>query len=188
MKHKKSKFFTIKSILEKLINKIKSMSATLAVNTRIVKPFGHKVDVPNDPIAKLMYYLDCVNVVVQIDNIITSKLIDYQNYFILSRDEKNLVYKAAKLLDPSKLINVGVFNFKEGVVFSNGLDNQFLEITEGTIGVHVNQEIEIGGILVKVNKTMDFNERWLKRLLFRTNEPIIYKSEWIYLYIFYKFS
>ena len=39
------------------------MSTTFAMNTVTATTFGHKVDIPSAPIAKLMYYLDCVNAV-----------------------------------------------------------------------------------------------------------------------------
>ena len=45
------------------------MSTTFAMNTVTATTFGHKVDIPSAPIAKLMYYLDCVNAVVQFDDI-----------------------------------------------------------------------------------------------------------------------
>ena len=146
------------------------MSATFAMNTLTATPFGHKVDIPEAPIAKLMYYLNCVNVVVQIEDIITSKLIDYQNYFILSSAERDLVFESAKILDPSKFINAGIFIRTPNLVFSDNTGNQFYEITDETIGAHVSKEISIAGRSVKVLKLMACNDLWLDNYYFK---PII---------------
>jgi len=55
------------------------MSATLGMRNLEMKTFGHKVEIPNNPFAKLMYYLDCVNVVIQYEE---NTLTDYNNSFI----------------------------------------------------------------------------------------------------------
>ena len=143
------------------------MSTTFAMNTVTATTFGHKVDIPSAPIAKLMYYLDCVNAVVQIDDISNSKLIDYQNYFKLSSAEQKLVYEIAKLLDPSKFINAGVFIHTPQLIFSDNTDNEFIELKQETIGAHFNQEIMIAGKSVKLKKTMACNDRWLNCFYFK---------------------
>ena len=45
------------------------MSMTFGMKKATLKAFGHRVDVPNNAFAKLMYYLNCVAVVVDIEKI-----------------------------------------------------------------------------------------------------------------------
>jgi len=134
------------------------MSATLGMKNTTVKMFGGKANVPNNTMAKLMYYLHCAVTVIQYEN---SVLTDYQNYDDLSGEELLAVYELAKLLNPSLFINAGIFILDQRLLVDS--DNQFYEITDETIGVHVNQEIVIGGRSVKVLKVMACNRLWLTR-------------------------
>ena len=43
------------------------------------------------------------------------------------------------------------------------MDNEFYQITDQRIGIHVNQEIIIGGKSVRVLKIMACNSSWLNR-------------------------
>ena len=63
------------------------MSATLAMKNIKIRAFGSTTRVPKNAIAKIMYYLHCVSVVIDYQDL---KLTNYKNY-----DE----IKAAKLLE-----------------------------------------------------------------------------------------
>ena len=143
------------------------MSATLGMKNTTVKMFGGKANVPNNTMAKLMYYLHCVVTVIQYEN---SVLTDYQNYDELSGKELLAVYDVAKLLNPSLFINAGIFILDQKLLVDT--DNQFYEITDETVGVHVNQEIMIGGRSVKVLKIMACNMLWLHRNYYRPIQEI----------------
>ena len=143
------------------------MSATLGMKNTTVKMFGGKANVPNNIMAKLMYYLHCVVTVIQYEN---SVLTDYQNYDELSGKELLAVYDVAKLLNPSLFINAGIFILDQRLLVDT--DNQFYEITDETVGVHVNQEIMIGGRSVKVLKIMACNMLWLNRNYYRPIQEI----------------
>ena len=84
---------------------------------------------------------------------------DYQNYDELSGEQFLAVYQIAKLLNPSIFINAGIFIVNQKYLFDK--NNQFYEITDETIGAHVNSEIMIGGKVVKVWKLMACNDTWL---------------------------
>ena len=43
------------------------------------------------------------------------------------------------------------------------MGNRFIEITDETIGVHANQEVAIGGIIVRIRKIMICTKDWLLR-------------------------
>ena len=74
------------------------MSATLGINKLKIEPVGSTVTVPNNNIAKLMYYLSCVLKVIQYNQ--NSKLIDFEHYYNLNNEEKKLVYQLALLFKP----------------------------------------------------------------------------------------
>ena len=132
------------------------MSATLGMKSVKVRAFGTKTEIPNNALAKLMYYLDCVATVINYDD---RTLTDYQNYDELSGEELVAVYQLAKLLNPRLFIDAGIFIVDPKLLHDAG--NQFYEIYDETIGVHVNQEIMIGGKSVKVLKIMACNNIWL---------------------------
>ena len=107
-----------------------------------------------------MYYLSCVASVIQYN--LDYKLRDYKNYFRLNPEEKTAVYTQAVKLNPKIFIEAGVF--KVGSEFlRKGNMNEFIKITDERIGVHVNQELMIGGRSVRVLKILAFENKWLNR-------------------------
>ena len=143
------------------------MSMTFGMKKATLKAFGHRVDVPNNAFAKLMYYLNCVAVVVDIEeNILT----DYENYDKLSGHQLTLVYDLAKQLNPSVFFKNKIFIRDQSLLLN--LDNQFYELKDEIIGFHVNEEIMIGGKLVKVKKIMACNDTWLSTYYFRPIQEI----------------
>ena len=137
------------------------MSATLAMKNVKVRAFGTKVTVPNNAMASLMYYLDCVSTVIDYKD---RSLTDFQNYDELTGEELVAVYALAKIFHPSIFINAGIFIIDQKLLFGNS--NQFYEITDETIGFHANREIMIGGKVRKVLKLMACNDTWLSKNYF----------------------
>ena len=82
----------------------------------------------------------------------------------MSGEQLVAVYQVAKLLNPSLFINAGIFIVSQDLLLD--LDNQFYEISDETLGFHVNSEIMIGGKVVKVLKVMACNDRWLQYFYF----------------------
>ena len=116
------------------------MSATLARKNLQIRAFGSKANVPKNPIANLMYYLNCVATVIDYHDPL---LTDYHNYDLLSGEELLAVYQLATLLNPQLFIQAGIFIVDQNLLLD--FSNQFYEITDETIGIHVNSEIIIGG-------------------------------------------
>ena len=133
------------------------MSATFGMNKLTFEDFGERTTVPNNNIAKLMYYLDCVLTVIEYDRII---LTDYKNYFVLTAEERKLVIELAKLFNPKIFIDARIFIVNPDLL-PDDLGNNFLKVTDETIGVHVNEQIMIGGKTVRVLKVMVCNSSWL---------------------------
>ena len=99
------------------------MSATLAMKNVKVRAFGTKVTVPNNAMASLMYYLDCVSTVIDYKD---RSLTDFQNYDELTGEELVAVYALAKIFHPSIFINAGIFIIDQKLLFDSA--NQFYEI------------------------------------------------------------
>ena len=150
------------------------MALNYDYNSLKVETTGRTVYVPDNDLARLMYYLDCVLAVIQYDE--NSRLTDYENYFRLTKEEENAVYALAALFQPKIFIDAGVFLPKPNLV-PYGKSNQFYKITDDRIGIHVNQEIVIGGRVVRVLEVMAFTQEWLNRNYIEPLENITYRLE-----------
>ena len=136
------------------------MSLTMGYQSLGVKLTGSTTTVPNDRVAKLMYYLDCVFAVIRYDG--ADRYTDYKNYYLLSKEEEQTVLGLAALFNPKLMIQNSLFIVDPDLV-PPGSSNQFFEITDSKIGVHVNSEVVIGGVARKVLKIMTCTEDWLLR-------------------------
>ena len=150
------------------------MSINLDFNSLNVEKIGRTVNVPNNDLARLMYYLNCVASVIQYDE--DNKLTDYQNYHMLTKKEEDVVYGLAALFNPKIFMNAGVFILDDRLVPNNS-SNQFYKITDDRIGIKVNQEIVIGGRVIRVLEVMAFKEEWINRNYYEPFERICYKLE-----------
>ena len=138
------------------------MSATLAMKNIKIRAFGSTTTVPKNAIAKMMYYLHCVSVVIDYHDL---KLTNYKNYDEIKAAKLLEIYVMAKLLNPSLFIEKGIFIVDKKLIID--ADNQFYEITNETIGLHASKEIVIEGKTVKVLKLMACNDDWLSRHYFK---------------------
>ena len=139
-----------------------------------IHAFGETTIVPDDDVAKLMYYLSCVDTVINYNEI--DRLSDYENYDLLSVDSLTELFKLVLLFNPEIFIEAGIFILDENLLIY-GMDNQFYQITDERIGIHVNNEIMIGGRTVKVLKVMACNESWLIRNYYRPWKNIFELTE-----------
>lgn len=135
------------------------MSLTLGINKLKVEQVGNTVNVPQNHLAKLMYYLACVFNVIKYDK--NKKLIDYEHYDDLDNDEVETVYKLATLFNPKLFIDAGIFILDGSLLVDS--NNTFFRITDENIGVHVNEEIMIGGKTMKVLNIMACDYTQLRR-------------------------
>ncbi len=131
------------------------MSVNLKYQSLDIKPIGRKVTVPDNNLAKLMYYLYCVFKVIQYDQ--SSRLTDFQRYYSLSKEEEQTVLGLVALFNPKIMTDLSLFIVAPNLVPS-GMTNEFYQITDDRIGVHVNSEVVIGGRVVKVLKIMACTE------------------------------
>ena len=127
-----------------------------------VKAIGRPVSVPNNPKARLMYYLNCMCIVLSLDqtgyNI--RRLTQYNNYTSLTEDETAALVLLCTLLDPITLNGVCIFNDDEAC---GGSDNKFYEINSRQTTFAAADTVLVGGIRVSVKKVMCFKMNWLKK-------------------------
>ena len=139
------------------------MSAYLDLKNVKIESLGTKGYVPDDDLARLMYYLYCVSVVIKYDkDDKDSKLTDFKKYYCLTEGEKIAVYALIISFNPRILVEKGIFVLDSSLL-PPGFSNDFIEITDERIGIHVNQEVIIGGRIVKVLKFMVCDSSWITR-------------------------
>ena len=127
-------------------------------------PIGERTTVPDDDVARLMYYLSCVDAVINYQ--VIDKLSDFRNYKRLTVEDMTALFKLVLLFNPEIFLDANIFILQIAPL-PNGLDNQFYEITNERIGIHINNQILIGGRTVRVMKFMVCNPTWLIRNYYR---------------------
>ncbi|KAK3087999.1 hypothetical protein FSP39_013274 [Pinctada imbricata] len=132
-------------------------------NTRLnVKKTGVTTSVPNNPKAKLMYYLSCICTALELDTSDSReirKLRDYKNYWALSDDEVTQLLLLCVAISPDKLMNKVLF---QSDAMCGDSTNEFYEITAVQNRMVVARSIVIGGQTKRVNKIMTFKMVWLR--------------------------
>ena len=135
------------------------MSAFFNEDRLRVESIGETVTIPNNDIARLMYYLSCVDTVISYDEDILS---DYQHYYLLTPNQKEVLIKLVEIFKPQIFIAAGIFILDQSLI-PEGFNNEFYKITDQRIGIHINQEIMIGGRYVRVLKVMACDITWLNK-------------------------
>lgn len=125
-----------------------------------VKEFGHDVDVSESPKAQLMYYLDSICYVLDIDKTERNirRLRDYRNHSQLTEDEVDQLLIICILFSPDELINKCIFQDDE--MCGNAM-NKFYELNAVSNRFLVTDNIIIGGESRHVRKILCFRDLWL---------------------------
>ena len=100
--------------------------------------------------------------IVDTTNVFVDRLADYQNYYLLDVNDIVVLLELVLLFNPKFFIEKGIFILDESLL-PYDLDNQFYKITDERIGMHINNQIIVGGRTVNVLKVMVCNEDWLFR-------------------------
>ena len=124
-----------------------------------VKDTTQSATVPNNDIAKLMYYFNCVCSCIEPDSSYTiRRLRDYKNYASLSRDEEAQLLAICLTLSPDKLIGTIFFPSDD----CGGYSNKFLELSAVSTKLVVAESLAIGGQSKKIQKIMLMEMRWVE--------------------------
>jgi len=140
------------------------MSAIVGVGVETrAEVYGTSVSIPNNNIARLMYYLKCVSGC--LDDIIPSTYTNYNNYYNLTSLEKKEVVAHALLCSPELLLGKILIPLESSHPILEGHTNKFLKFTEVTtvvgVGANIDSTIIVGGKSVEVNKVMILTKEWL---------------------------
>ena len=124
-----------------------------------IKETGTTVTVPENSTAKLMYYLDCVATVLQLDNPNLNRLKDYQRYYSLSNVEIDALLTLVLLFSPDELIGKVFFHSED----CGSSSNKFFELSSVTHMLAVSDNVLIGGERKRVAKIMFFKRSWMEK-------------------------
>ena len=123
-----------------------------------IKDTSRSVTVPANPKAKLMYYLDCVATVIQLDNPNLTRLRNFSSYYSLNDEETDALLVLIVLLSPDKLIGKVFFHSED----CGGRSNQFFELNAVTHMLAVADNVLIGGESKRVAKIMFYQRSWME--------------------------
>ena len=137
------------------------MAAVLGRTQIEIKDTTVETSVPNNPTARLMYYLNSVLTCVEADKDSTMRrLTDYKNsYSSLTNEEEAMLLILCLALSPDKLIGSIFFP----VADLGGSSNKFFEVKAVSTQLVVSESILIGGQQKKVHSIMMFEKCWLER-------------------------
>ncbi|KAK3088577.1 hypothetical protein FSP39_020833 [Pinctada imbricata] len=108
-----------------------------------IKKTGSTVHVPDVPRAKLMFYLNCMCNVLDLNDPNMSRLTDYGNYWRLSAEEEGKLLLLCLMLSPDVLNGKCIFLDETGEMCGN-VQNAFFELSAVQNRVLVTQDILIG--------------------------------------------
>ncbi|PPQ95221.1 hypothetical protein CVT26_014913 [Gymnopilus dilepis] len=135
--------------------------ATAALYSVDVKNAGVTMVIPDDDVARVMYYLHCVTVGVGLD-ILVDDLVDFQNYRRLAPHRVALVFKYALEFSPEVFLNKLIFLDDEGEVVTGTSRNKFVTVSTACDIVHVERNIAISGQVKDITTVMFFKSAWLE--------------------------
>ena len=139
------------------------MAAVIGSTQIHVKKTGISTTVPDNPIAKLMYYFNCVCCCVEADDDYTTRrLRDYKNYSSLSSQEEAQLLILCLALSPDKLIGSIFLPASDDEDFS-GCTNEFYELSAVSTRVLVSESLMVGGQQKRVRKIMKFKKAWIEK-------------------------
>ncbi|CAF1014583.1 unnamed protein product [Didymodactylos carnosus] len=123
-----------------------------------VRRYGTTVNVPNNDVAKCMYYLNCVCNVIEYDDDNIQRYKNYENWRNLSDYEDYLVFILCLTLSPDE--------FEDRVFFQDDdlcgdSANQFYEIGQVRHHLVAAQSIVIAGQTRHVNRIMAYKQSWM---------------------------
>ena len=123
-----------------------------------IRDITRDASIPQNPKAKLMYYLNCVATVIQLDDPALSRLKNYQSYYLLSEEETDALLALVILLSPDELIGKVFFPSEDCGRYTN----KFLELSAVSHMLAVANNIVIGGERKRVGKIMFFQRSWME--------------------------
>ncbi|CAF1211820.1 unnamed protein product [Didymodactylos carnosus] len=132
-----------------------------------IRATGTTVNIPDDDIARCMYYLSCVCNVIKCDEDEIKRYCDYRNYWRLSDEEDRLVFVLCARLEPELFDDKCMF---QSDAMCGNSANEFYEIGQVRNRVLAVQSIVIAGRTREVNKIMTYKRSWMQKYYY---EPML---------------
>jgi hypothetical protein len=121
---------------------------------------GKRASVPDNDIAKCMYYLKCVCTAIDYDDDDMKQYTDYDNYRWLTPYQRQRVFILCKVMSPDEFEDK-VF-FESDALCGPSLRNQFYEVTKVRHQVVAAHSIIIAGQRRQVKKIMAYKQSWMQ--------------------------
>lgn len=121
------------------------------------------VKLPENATARLMYYLHCINSVLCLETTEYNipRLTDYQNYYMLTNDEKVELLSLCKKLSPDKLNNKCIFHSDK---LCGDSENRIFRLTSTETALVAAESVFIGATKVSVKRFMAYKMSWIKAI------------------------
>lgn len=125
-----------------------------------------KAYVADNPTAKLMFYLHCVFKVVGKENLPydVTRLCEFEQYYEMTRQDKQLILTFAEELGPS-VVRDRIF-FESSQLTGDDFGNCFYEVSQVSTTLAVSASITIGGVRHKVFRIMAYSNNFMERYYF----------------------
>ncbi len=120
-----------------------------------------KMEIPNNKLAKLIYYLECVFTVIQTDRETIYKN-KYFNYHLVSKEEEENILDLVSKFNSKVMLELNLFVIEPDFVPIDE-ENQFYDISDKKFEGKVNSEVIIGEITRKVLKVMACKQSWIDK-------------------------
>ncbi|CAC5379229.1 unnamed protein product [Mytilus coruscus] len=122
---------------------------------------GSVCKVPNNPKAKLMYYLQSMCTVLQLDETEhdIKRFTDFENYYSLSNEETAAMVLLCTLLDPVTLNGVCIFHDEDAC---GNFENEFFKIEANRTRIASARSVMVGNVQVAIKKFMCYKMSWIE--------------------------
>ncbi|UJR18277.1 hypothetical protein I4U23_005180 [Adineta vaga] len=129
------------------------------------------VTVPNNDVARLMYYLNCVCVAIDCANDSDiQRFTNYNNWHHLSIEEQKALLVVCYAFSPDVLNNRVFF---QSDALCGDSSNQFYKISQVRNHVVAAESIIIAGRVLTVNKIMTYKLQWMRTYYFNPMEGLL---------------
>lgn len=146
------------------------MALGLQHNKLGIRDIGVTVQVPDNPYAKLSYYLSCVGCCLDIREEL-GELANYNRYYLFSNEDKRKIVSLAYLLSPDELI--GKCWFPSEDIDSN---NEIYELSQVQNTLIVSSFIQIGSESRRVAKIMLFKRQWMQKFYIEPYQTVLQQT------------
>ena len=106
-----------------------------------MKNIDTTASIPNNPRARLMYYLKSVLCVLELDNANLTRLTNYSNYYLLDDEDIDLLLTHVCLFSPDEFIGNMFFHSED----CSGSNNKLYELSSVTHLLAVAESVLVGG-------------------------------------------